>query len=181
MHNQKFLQQQSCLWSIRLISNFYFAIFLLQEEKKPNIVAKVLAIFEQAICTKLLYASDIGYYEMQACFLACSLFSSFSKENSSQQETKLTISNWPSFSTKQGKTMVLPEWAFMLVLFSVLNTSFSLGFAFLGKNWLTLLNNLLLSNVPSLFMNKCVNSTGVEIAVVEVTLRPSSVNPVVDW
>mgnify|MGYP001454125592 FL=1 len=69
----------------------------------------------------------------------------------------------------------------MLVLFSVLNTSFSLGFAFLGKNWLTLLNNLLLSNVPSLFMNKCVNSTGVEIAVVEVTLRPSSVNPVVDW
>ena len=77
--------------------------------------------------------------------------------------------------------MVLPEWAFMLVLFSVLNTSFSLGFAFLGKNWLTLLNNLLLSNVPSLFMNKCVNSTGVEIAVVEVTLRPSSVNPVVDW
>ena len=46
---------------------------MLQEEKKPNIVAKVLAIFEQAICTKLLYASDIGYYEMQACFLACSL------------------------------------------------------------------------------------------------------------
>ena len=77
--------------------------------------------------------------------------------------------------------MVLPEWAFMLVLFSVLNTSFSLVFVFLGKNWLTLLNNLLLSNVPSLFMNKCVNSTGVEIAVVEVTLRPSSVNPVVDW
>lgn len=69
----------------------------------------------------------------------------------------------------------------MLVLFSVLNTSFSLVFVFLGKNWLTLLNNLLLSNVPSLFMNKCVNSTGVEIAVVEVTLRPSSVNPVVDW
>ena len=77
--------------------------------------------------------------------------------------------------------MVLPEWAFMLVLFSVLNTSFSLVFVFLGKNWLTLLNNLLLSNVASLFMNKCVNSTGVEIAVVEVTLRPSSVNPVVDW
>ena len=79
--------------------------------------------------------------------------------------------------------MVLPECAFIEVLFSVLNTSFSwlVAASFLGKNWLTLLNNLLLSNVPSLFMNKCVNSTGVEIAVVEVTLRPSSVNPVVDW
>ena len=53
---------------------------MLQEEKKPNIVAKVLAIFEQAICTKLLYASDIGYYEMQACFLACSLLKFFKRK-----------------------------------------------------------------------------------------------------
>ena len=71
----------------------------------------------------------------------------------------------------------------MPVLFSVLNTSDSFNFDFWGKNWFTLLNNLLLSNVPSWFMNKCVNSTGVEMAVVlEVTLRPSSsVNPDVDW
>lgn len=110
------------------------------------------------------------------------------------EENMLTISNLLSSATVQGKTTVDPAWAKTLVLFFVAKILTAPKVTF-GKNCWALLNNRLPSSVPSLymkkkikdlvfwitrllncckivplFMNKCVSSTGGEIAV-EVTLR----------